>query len=89
MRATSTIRAGLVALLLGLGAGCDDSGAPIRDVPPGSCAAGQRVCHWDPVKQIETVLRCNAGQVPDAIWLIDLVCEPGDLCVDAACTPAS
>lgn len=90
MNLRSSIRVGLFSLLFALASACGGGpGAGVRDVPPGSCLAGQRVCHWDPVKGLETVLRCNAGEVPDAIWLIDLACEPGEVCADAACSPAS
>ncbi|MCB9727215.1 MAG: hypothetical protein H6746_01895 [Deltaproteobacteria bacterium] len=88
MKRIRIMAAGLVALAML--ASCEGGiGRGVRDVPPGSCEAGQRVCHWDPIKEVETVLRCNAGEVPDAIWLIDVVCEPGDLCTRATCTPPS
>ncbi|MEZ4268554.1 MAG: hypothetical protein R3F39_19485 [Myxococcota bacterium] len=89
MSLVSSVRVG-VFLLFALVGACDgEGGGDVRDVPPGSCVAGQRICHWDASKGLETVLRCNAGEVPDAIWLIDLACEPGELCVEAACSPAS
>jgi hypothetical protein len=90
MSRDSSIRAWVFAIALALGSACGEGGdTGVRDLPPGTCVADQRVCHWDPSKQVETVLRCNAGEVPDAIWLIELACEPGDLCIEAACAPAS
>lgn len=56
--------------------------------PPGSCAAGERVCYFEPIQERELALRCNEGEVEGAIWIIDDVCLDGEVCVDGACQEA-
>lgn len=67
-------------------ASCEDD-API-DPPPGSCAAGDRVCYFEPIQARELALRCNEGEVEGAIWIIDDVCLDGEVCTDGACQEA-
>jgi len=56
--------------------------------PPGSCAAGERVCYFEPIQERELALRCNEGEVEGAIWIIDDVCLDGEVCVVGACQEA-
>lgn len=64
-------------------AACDEfPGTPA----PGSCAAGEKICYFEPTQDRLVVLRCNAGEVQGAIWLIDDVCDDGQTCEAATCS---
>ena len=71
-------------LLLSLLAACRDLPT---DLPPGTCVAGEHTCYWEPNQERLLLLRCNAGEVEGAIWIIDQVCDhdtedcDGEACV--------
>ena len=55
--------------------------------PPGTCSPGERVCYLEPVSGRDYALRCNAGEVQGAIWIVDEVCIDGAVCDAGACVP--
>ena len=75
------MRHALAALVGCMVAGCDDENLP-SNPPPGSCAAGERVCYFDPIQRRELALRCNEGEVEGAIWI---TCDgdPTDVILEA------
>lgn len=56
---------------------------------PSSCNAGDKICYHEPESGRDYVLRCNAGEVGGAIWLIDDVCVDGEVCQVDQCVDAS
>lgn len=55
--------------------------------PPATCEAGDHVCYREPISDRLYVLRCNAGEVDGAIWLVDEVCLDGATCEIDHCVP--
>jgi hypothetical protein len=67
--------------------GCEaDLSYPVPGLP-GSCKETQRACYTHPRDGREILLRCNAGEVKATVWVVDRVCEEGELCDSGACSP--
>lgn len=78
----------LLTLVAATLAGCQTARYPPPGLP-GSCSAGQQACYQHPIDGREILLKCNAGAVKGAIWLVDHVCAEGELCKSSKCVPVS
>lgn len=76
-----------LALALSPHLACDSDPRAPGPLPPATCAPGDRVCYHEPIQDRLLALRCNAGEVDGAIWLIDAVCPLELGCSDGTCRP--